>query len=60
MHVSMFHGTKDDYVQVTCDKELYQSKLEALGFVSSVDELKAEAPKPRKEQRAKLTREESK
>lgn len=60
MHISMFHGTPNDYVQVTCHQEKYQDKLKALGFVTSVSELKAEAAKPRQEPRAKLTRHESK
>lgn len=38
MHVSYFHGTKGDYVQVVSHKDQDQ-KLKALGFVRSVDDL---------------------
>lgn len=67
MHISMFHGTPDDFIQVTCHQEKYQDKLKALGFVTSVEKLnkRVGAPEPKGVitpvgQRAKLTRKESK
>jgi hypothetical protein len=38
MHISYFHGTKGDYVQVVSHKD-QDKKLKALGFVCSVDDL---------------------
>jgi hypothetical protein len=38
MHISYFHGTRGDYVQVVSHKDQDQ-KLKALGFVRSVDDL---------------------
>lgn len=38
MHVSYFHGTKGDYVQVVSHKDQDQ-KLKAIGFVRSFDDL---------------------
>lgn len=39
MHISMFYGLPDDYIQIVCHQERYQDKLRAMGFRDTPDEL---------------------
>lgn len=39
MFLSMFHGAKDDYIQVVVHHEQYEEKMRAMGWVESVDDL---------------------
>lgn len=40
MHVSMFYGTPDDYVQVVCHQERYHDRMIAMGWRKTPEELK--------------------
>lgn len=46
MHISMFHGSPDDYIQIVCHQERYQERLRAMGFRDSPEELAVKAPEP--------------
>jgi len=39
MHISMFHGSPEDYIQITCHQERYQDRLRAMGFRDTPEQL---------------------
>lgn len=41
MHISMFYGSPDDYVQVVVHQERYIDKMLAMGWKKSPEELNA-------------------
>lgn len=46
MHISMFHGSPDDYVQIVCHQERYQDRLRAIGFRDTPEELEVKQKQP--------------
>ncbi len=50
MHISMFYGDPDDFIQVVCLQERYQEKLLALGWKKTPEELQAAQEAPAKDE----------